>query len=107
MACSSSRPRGEGFLPQCMLGSIPPSVGLDAHTPPGGVGLEIPPARPAPTSPVGVGLETPLPRFGPGDPSQTPQSPPWVWAWRPPQPLPGCGPGDPLPPVNRMTDRKV
>ena len=40
------------------------------------------------------------PRCGPGDPpGQTPQPPPWVWAWRPPpaRPLnlpPGCGPGN-------------
>ena len=29
------------------------------------------------TPPPGVGLETP--------PGQTPQPPPWVWAWRPPR----------------------
>ena len=69
-----------------------------------GVGLETPPARPQPrpgcgsedhpwpdpstslpgfgpeTSPLGVGLEI--------SPNQTPQHPPWVWAWRPsPPPL--------------------
>ena len=43
---------------------------------PQGVGLETPPP------PLGVGLETP--RCGPGDPpGQTPQPPPWVWAWKP------------------------
>ena len=41
--------------------------------------------------PMGVGLETP--------PGQTPQLPPWMWAWRPPtaRPLnfpPGCGSGN-------------
>ena len=42
--------------------------------------------------PSGVGLETP--------PGQTPQLPPWVWAWRPPLPARplnfpfGCGPGN-------------
>ena len=33
-----------------------------------------------PGDPLGVGLETP--------PGQTPQLPPWVWAWRPPQARP-------------------
>ena len=64
---------------------------------------------------VHAGIHTP--RCGPGDPtSQTPQPPPWVWAWWPPWPdpstspwfwawrppsarpinfPPGCGPGDP------------
>ena len=75
-------------------------LGQDTHLL--GVGLETPP---------GVGLETPW---------QTPQLPPWVWAWRPPPPArplnfpwvwawrrppvrplnlpPWCGPGDPPPP---------
>ena len=44
--------------------------------PPQGVSLETPSPQPDPsTSPLGVGLETP--------PGQTPQLPPWVWAWRP------------------------
>ena len=56
-----------------LLGGVSPSACWDTHPP-------------------GVGLETPH--------GQTPQHPPWVWAWRPPmaRPLnipPGCGPGDP------------
>ena len=62
-APSSSRLLRGGCLPQCMLGYPP------------GVGLEIP---------LGVDLETP-PGCGPGVPTQgqTPQLPPWMWAWRP------------------------
>ena len=75
-------------------GIHPPGVGLET---PLGVGLENPP---------GLGLENP-PRCGPGDPTrcgpgdppgcgpgdppgvgletplETPQAPPWVWAWKP------------------------
>ena len=62
---------------------IPPGCG--PGDPPGcepgdplGCGLGDPP-RPDPSiSPLGVGLETPQ--------GQTPQHPPWVWAWRPPPP---------------------
>ena len=66
-----------GGQPQCMLG-YPPRCG--------------------PGNPPGSGSEDP-PQCGPGAP-QTPQPPPWVWAWRPPsqaRPLnlsPRCGLGD-------------
>ena len=66
-AHGSSHPRGEGGLPQCMLGyTTPPRCG--------------------PGDPPGVDLETPHPRCGPGDPppGRTLQLASWVWAWRPP-----------------------
>ena len=66
--------------------------------------------------PLGMGLENP-------PPGQTPQLPPWVWAWRPtrhagiPPPRrpaarhagipPAAHAGIPPPPVNRMTDRHM
>ena len=76
--CSSSRLLGGGVcLSACwdtpqVLAWRPPSVGLE--TPPQGVGLETSPGVGL-KIPLGVGLET--------LPGQTPQLPPWVWAWRP------------------------
>ena len=95
-ARGSSHPRGGGCLPQCILG----------YTHPLGVGLETPRCGPG-DPPPGVGLET--------SPDQTPQLPPWVWAWRPP--LETCCKAcwdttynacwDTNPPMNRMTDAKI
>ena len=108
-----------GGLPQCMLGYTPRCGPGDppsqTHQPPHwvwawrppwpdpltsplGVGLETP--QPDPLTPLGVGLETPqpdpstsTPGCGPGDPpGQTHQPPPWVWAWRTPQPDPSTSP---------------
>ena len=73
--------------PRCGPGDAPPDVGL--------------------TSPLGVGLETPSgqtpqlplpPGCGPGEtpPGQTPQLPPWMWAWRPARHA-GIPPHTPLP----------
>ena len=65
------------------------SVHAGMHSP--GVGLETPlgcgpgdPARCGPGDHPGVDLET-TPGFGleTPHPSQTPQLPPWVWAWKP------------------------
>ena len=63
----------------------------------------------------GVGLET----LETPSPSQTPQPPSWVLAWRPPRPdlstsTPGCGAGDlqgmlgyqPPPPPDRILDKR-
>ena len=95
---------GPGDPPGCGPGDNPPGCGLGG---PLGVALETPLGVGLETTPLGVGLET--------CPGQTPQLPPWVWAWRPPRldpstsPLgvgletppgqtpqlpPGCGPGD-------------
>ena len=71
---------GPGDPPGCGPEDNPPGCGPgdlprpDPSTSPLGVGLETPQARPL-NFPLGVGLETP--------PGQTPQLPPWVWAWRP------------------------
>ena len=82
---SSSCLRGGGVCHSAYW-DTPPGVGLEALS---GVGLETQPqpqARPL-NFPLGVGLETPA--------AQTPQLPPWVWAWRParhaglPPPPPG------------------
>ena len=103
-ACSSSR-LCWGGLPKCMLGYTPLGVGLETplvwawmtHTPLG-VGLQTPPPWVSACSPP-----PPPPRCGPGyPPGQTPQLPPWVWAWRPARHA-----GIPPSPVNRMTDRHV
>ena len=96
------------------------SASVHAGIHPPGMGLETP--KLWAWRPPAVDLETP--QCGPGDPpgmgletsGQTPQPPPWVWAWRPPlaRPLnfplsvglqtpqarllnffPWCGPGDP------------
>ena len=70
-ACCDTPRCGPGDPSGCGPGD-PPGVGLET---PLGAGLETP--RPDPsTSPLGVGLET-------HHPGQTPQLPPWVWAWRP------------------------
>ena len=91
--CSSSCVLGGGHLPQCMLGYTPPT-------------------RPGPPAPgPGDTLARPLnlsSGYGPGEtPGQTPQHPPWVWAWRPssqtPQPPPPWVWAT-RPPVNKMTD---
>ena len=90
--------------PGCGPGDLPPGVGLE--TPPG-VGLETSP-RCGPGDPTRCGLAMPLARplnlpLGVDletSSGQTPQLPPWVWAWRPPPPVrplklpPGCGPGN-------------
>ena len=87
-----------GCLSQCLGYTTPPGVGLEtpqvwawniplvwAWRPPGcgpGDPPRCGPEDPLTPScgpgdlPLGVGLETP--------PGQTPQLPPWVWAWRPP-----------------------
>ena len=91
-ARSSSRQLWRGALPQCMLDTSPVWVWRPpqvwAWRPPGCgtgdlpcMGLETPRCGPGdppgcgPGDPLGVGLETP--------PSQTPQAPPWVLAWKP------------------------
>ena len=104
-AHSSSRPPGGGVCLSPCWDPPPPGVGLETHPlpmcgpgAPPGVGLEIPWPDP-PTSPW-----TDSPNFSQvwawrTPPGQTPQLPPWVWAWRPPGQTPnfppGCGPGDP------------
>ena len=69
-ARSSSPLLQGGCLPQCMLGYSPCCGPGDPPV----VGLRSP----------GCGPGAP-PGYGPGDPApgQTPQLPPWVWAWRP------------------------
>ena len=76
-ARGSSRPRGGVYLSACW---------------------DTPPPRCWPGDPPGVGLETPL-GCGPGDPppNQTPQLPPWVWAWRLPHWRPARHAGIPSP----------
>ena len=82
------------------VGCVPPaavavggwgSVSVHAGMHPPGVGLETPlgcgpgdPPRCGPGDHPGVDLET-TPGFGleTPHPSQTPQLPPWVWAWKP------------------------
>ena len=90
-ACGSSRPyRGLRGLPQCMLGYTHPTT---PRCGPGDLSL-------------GVGLETP-------PPGQTPQLPPWVWAWRPPPRPAARHAGIPparhtgIPPLNRMTGAEI
>ena len=65
IARSSSR-RGEGGLPQCMLGYTPPGVGLENPPPRHGPG-DLPGCGPGDTPSPGVGLESPRP-----DPSTSP-----------------------------------
>ena len=84
-----TRPRVWAWRPSLGVGlETPPSVSLDPWV----WDLRPPPSQ-TPQLPHWVWAWRPLP------PGQTPQPPPWVWAWRPARHA-----GIPSLPVNRMTD---